>query len=78
MRGQESSDTFQGKGECTISQILRFAQDDVMAEVKEVKIVKEFPAVLQKTSYVASKGSKKMKIFPSVFQIFAYVASRRH
>jgi hypothetical protein len=64
--GAESSDTFREKGEYTLR------------GVKVVKKVKIFPAVLQKTSYVASRGRKKMKIFPSVLQIFAYVASRRH
>ena len=41
--GAESSDTFREKGEYTLR------------GVKVVKKVKKFPAVLQKTSYVASR-----------------------
>ena len=48
--------------------------------VKIAKKVKIFSAVLQISSYIASRGAcevKINKIFPSVFQFFAYVASRR-
>jgi len=47
MEGQKSSDTFQGKGEYTLR------------GVKVVKKVKKFPAVLPKTSYVASREALK-------------------
>ena len=50
------SDTFQEKGEYTLREILRFAQDDVVVGVKKVKI---FSAFLQISSYIASRGLVK-------------------